>query len=270
MNKINSSIFTSWPIIISLILLILNDVYLKYEFSNWFTGKISDFSGIFLIATILFSYYPKQKYIYILSIIIIFSFWKSPYSQYAINYFNSLGIIQYSRVVDYSDLIALIVLPLSLYIANHYKEYQLNFRVIKLTKIPIVILVVFAISGTSILVPHHKYEIRKNLSNEKIDIKSALEIVKEIANNYQLKCDRCDFNDKSGIYKNEIITLKYTVLPQQHGIIFDVKGVPSTPFSSSDSYKKMDYIKQALQSKLGKKFKNMVFVIHLPIINEYY
>jgi len=36
------------PFVICLGLLLLNDFYLKFEYHNWLTGKLSDFCGLFI------------------------------------------------------------------------------------------------------------------------------------------------------------------------------------------------------------------------------
>ncbi|WP_407515804.1 hypothetical protein KFZ70_00460 [Tamlana fucoidanivorans] len=98
--------------LISVILLLLNDFFFKYYFHNYLTGKLSDFVGLFAFPyfiSLLFK--SKIKPIYILTGI-LFLFWKSSLSQSVIDYLNGVGI-GINRVVDYSDFIALLVLPFS-------------------------------------------------------------------------------------------------------------------------------------------------------------
>ena len=45
-----TAVLLSWPLLLSLAALITNDLYLKYAFSGWVTGKLSDFAGIFLVS----------------------------------------------------------------------------------------------------------------------------------------------------------------------------------------------------------------------------
>ena len=97
---------------ISVGLLLVNDFYLKYQFHNYLTGKLSDFVGLFAFpyfVSLLFK--SKVKTVYILTGI-LFIFWKSSSSQFAIDFMNNIGI-GINRIVDYSDLIALLILPLS-------------------------------------------------------------------------------------------------------------------------------------------------------------
>ncbi|MCF1193122.1 hypothetical protein LRR18_16155 [Mangrovimonas sp. AS39] len=108
----NDKLFYGKLFLISVSLLLVNDFYLKYQFHNYLTGKLSDFVGLFAFpyfVSLLFK--SKVKTTYILTGI-LFIFWKSSSSQFAIDFLNNIGI-GINRVVDYSDLIALLILPLS-------------------------------------------------------------------------------------------------------------------------------------------------------------
>lgn len=94
-------------------LLLLNDWIWKGEFGNWFTGKLSDFAGLFVFPIFWTAIFPKHKYLIFILITSFFIFWKSPFSQFLIDGWNGLGSWQIGRVVDYSDLLALSVLPLA-------------------------------------------------------------------------------------------------------------------------------------------------------------
>ena len=92
--------------------LILNDVYLKYEFHNILTGKLSDFAGLFLFPYFISTLIIKRtKHIYWLTAL-MFIWWKSEYSQFFIDSAQSIGI-PIDRVPDPWDLSALLVLPIS-------------------------------------------------------------------------------------------------------------------------------------------------------------
>jgi len=121
--------------LISVVLLLLNDFYLKYYFHNYLTGKLSDFVGLFAFpyfVSLLFK--SKIKPIYILTGI-LFLFWKSSLSQFVIDYLNGTGI-GINRVVDYSDFIALLVLPFSY---RYRKQNLIGIEKIKFLPKPLII-----------------------------------------------------------------------------------------------------------------------------------
>jgi hypothetical protein len=103
--------------IIALLLLALNDHYLKYEFPGWFTGKLSDFLGIYALGYLLYRQFPDK--VRVISVCFIFGFiwWKSPLSSTIISYLNTMNL-PIHRVVDYSDLMGLIALIPAFYVSK--------------------------------------------------------------------------------------------------------------------------------------------------------
>ncbi|VVV00866.1 hypothetical protein FVB9532_02142 [Mesonia oceanica] len=98
--------------LVSIFLLLINDLYLKFEYHNYLTGKLSDFVGLFAFPYFFSCFFSKKiKLIYILSGI-LFVFWKLELSQPIFDFANSYGI-GINRTVDYSDLMALMILPFS-------------------------------------------------------------------------------------------------------------------------------------------------------------
>jgi len=99
-----------------LLILLVNDFYLKAQFHNFFTGKISDFAGLFVFSLFWTAFFPKRKLFIFISTAVFFVFWKSPLAQGFTHFWNDLGIFGIGRTADYGDLIALsILLPARLY-----------------------------------------------------------------------------------------------------------------------------------------------------------
>lgn len=98
--------------LLALGLMLLNDFYLKYAFSNFFTGKLSDIAGLFLFPYFLSAFRVRWAKLIYIGTALLFVFWKSPYSQDLINLVQRAGI-GFNRVVDYTDLFALFILPVS-------------------------------------------------------------------------------------------------------------------------------------------------------------
>ena len=113
--------------LVSILLLLVNDIYLKYAFHNWVTGKLSDFTGLFAFTTFFLVFFQGYKKQVIIFCGLFFAWWKSPLSDPIID------IFQINRIVDYSDLIALTVLPGAYFIITGkydptipYKRFYLN------------------------------------------------------------------------------------------------------------------------------------------------
>lgn len=88
-----------------LVVLIVNDFFLKSAFHNMITGKLSDFSGLFIFPIFWSAIFPKQKLWIFISTAVLFAFWKSEYSSLIIQLVKPYFSI--GRTVDLSDLIAL-------------------------------------------------------------------------------------------------------------------------------------------------------------------
>jgi hypothetical protein len=105
--------------IAALILLLLNDHFFKSFSPNLITGKLSDFAGLFIFPLFWTALFPKSKLkIYALAAL-CFVFWKSPYSNLFISTWNELAPITVGRTIDYTDLVALSVLPISYVYEKH-------------------------------------------------------------------------------------------------------------------------------------------------------
>jgi hypothetical protein len=98
----------------ALLVLVLNDHILKYAWPSWFTGKLSDFAGVFALALLLGSFTERALGCSLAAA--LFCYWKSPLSQPLI---DSLPWSS-SRVVDWTDLAALaMLLPAYRLLAHH-------------------------------------------------------------------------------------------------------------------------------------------------------
>jgi len=107
--------------VIGLIVLILNDFYLKYEYGNFLTGKLSDFAGLLIFPMFIASIIPKLRKSISLITGIGFIIWKLPLFTPVVDLINQLPFVSMYRVIDYSDYIALLILPLSHYLINYHE-----------------------------------------------------------------------------------------------------------------------------------------------------
>ena len=92
--------------IVSLLLLLLNDNYLKEEYHNGLTGKLSDVTGLILLSLLFFIFTGTKIWAVLLSAA-FFIWWKSPLSTPVIDLLNGFFNIDIQRVADVSDLITL-------------------------------------------------------------------------------------------------------------------------------------------------------------------
>ncbi|MBX3239198.1 MAG: hypothetical protein KF679_04690 [Chitinophagaceae bacterium] len=104
---------------IGLFLLIINDSFLKWQFHNAFTGKLSDFAGLFIFPMFLAFLFPRLKTKAVIITALFFVLWKSPFSTGIIKLLNLNPFFHFHREIDYSDYTALLILPFTGYLMRH-------------------------------------------------------------------------------------------------------------------------------------------------------
>jgi hypothetical protein len=119
-QKLGNPIF-----IIAVILLVLNDWYLKQTYSNGFTGKLSDFAGLFAFPFLLSALLPRHDVKLYFFTAVLFIVWKLPVIQPLIDVLNHIDIFVH-RTVDYTDYVALLILPVSWYLFDRSGSYPLK------------------------------------------------------------------------------------------------------------------------------------------------
>lgn len=96
--------------LLSLLVLGVNDHLLKAAFPGWLTGKLSDFAGVFAFAVALGVALGGRRVAGAVLAGALFAWWKTPLAQPALDAWNALPLFDVARVVDATDLFALLVL----------------------------------------------------------------------------------------------------------------------------------------------------------------
>lgn len=150
MRKTNTSLLN--PIFLAgLAVLILNDAWWKWSYHNALTGKLSDFAGLLILPAVLAVLLPKYARVMPLLAGLAFVYWKSPMSTGLIATWNGLGLWPLHRVVDYSDLWALAVLPASRRLIHDQRGSLRPVYAPGLLKALVLVAAVLAFGATSIL-----------------------------------------------------------------------------------------------------------------------
>jgi hypothetical protein len=135
-----------------LALLLLNDFVLKDAFGNWWTGKLSDFSGLFIFPLFLYCFLPKPKAASFIFTTVLFLLWKTTYSQALIDELNLILPLTVGRVVDHSDFWALFAVPLSyLYLLLLYRGSISSFRQQFVIRTIVFLITIFSFTATTLV-----------------------------------------------------------------------------------------------------------------------
>lgn len=110
--KTRNKYLLNFVFLVCVLTLFVNDHYLKFKFSNWLTGKLSDIAGIIILPLLFAFLIPKLKQYSLFISALLFIFWKSPLSQVFIDFYNEFAFIRIFRIIDYTDLFVLLLLPI--------------------------------------------------------------------------------------------------------------------------------------------------------------
>jgi hypothetical protein len=99
------------PVLASLALLLANDFVLKPAYHDAVTGKLSDVAGLFVFVVFWCAVFPRARTVVAALTALGFIVWKSPAAQPLIDGWNALGLLPVRRVVDATDLAALLAVP---------------------------------------------------------------------------------------------------------------------------------------------------------------
>jgi hypothetical protein len=182
----NKNLLLNWIFLLGLFLLALNDHFLKYHYSSWLTGKLSDFTGLLIFPLFLAFLFPRQAKAMPLLTGICFIFFKAPWSTPFIEAYNRIAPIGITRTIDYSDLLALAVLPLSQRLIPAIDRYRIQWPMVsRLQPVWLMLPCSFVFMATSapryyyLARTHHKGEVYVGASFKvKMSVARVLETMK--------------------------------------------------------------------------------------------
>jgi hypothetical protein len=103
------------------------------------------------------------------------------------------GHVRLVVVVDYSDLVALAIVPLGYGVANNLHRFQIaRPRVTRVLSGPSLAVALLAVLGTSVASYRESYIIRKTDGLEQLDRMLAARLIADVAKKNDLECVRCD------------------------------------------------------------------------------
>ncbi|WP_415328274.1 hypothetical protein [Chryseobacterium sp. MMS23-Vi53] len=144
----NKNLILNYVFLSCLIILFLNDHIFKFQYTSWFTGKLSDVVGIILLPMLLTYLFPKLKENSVFEAGLFFAFWKSPFSESFIKIYNVISPISIHRVVDESDLLVLLLLPIPYFLIKNIHVLD-QFSLKKINVFAVLLPTVFVLMSTS-------------------------------------------------------------------------------------------------------------------------
>jgi len=201
------STLTRWPFLAALTTLLLNDFWLKSQFPGLVTGKLSDFAGIAVIALPLLSAFPQRARAIYLAMAGAFLWWKSPLSAPLIAFVNEALPYRIGRVVDYTDLFALVVLPFCSMATREVRIEPCRLR--RVLTIPIIAVTMFATAATSVPKPQLDLTIRTIDRRVELDRGEVAQAIEHVMKEHRLSCLDCAEPGRKARYSGRDVWVSY-------------------------------------------------------------
>ena len=107
-------------------------------------------------------------------------------------------------MVDYSDLLALLTVPLAWRIASTLEESPGARNSARLASIPVALVTLLAVTGTSVILPTQSFSISGDVAGSQVPFKEIYEAVGRVAEKYQLvECAGCTPNANDTLFYGE-------------------------------------------------------------------
>jgi hypothetical protein len=247
---------TTWPFLLSLVLLLANDWGFKRLWPGFISGKLSDVSGLLLLALLLLALWPQRAWRVCLGMVLVFAWWKSEAASPFIAAVQSLGLPWFGRTADTSDLWALAVLPLACWLTPRHARFALPGATLRrLITVPVASTTLLALMATS-QAPVMQYEwvARDTTQTGRLHSAPALAIVDAVAQRHGLQCVRCGDAYRQAEYGALNLRLRYHFVDSNTWVFrTEAHGAALFSFERS-SYAVAHDIETDLQAMLGAAY----------------
>lgn len=257
------AVMASWPFLASLALLLLNDGWLKAAHGGIVTGKLSDFAGLAVVGLLLHAAWPRRAWWVSAGLALAFAWWKSPASQAFIDAFNALGWIRLGRVIDYSDLIAVAVLPACHAVVRRVDSYALPWPAMRrVLAAPVAALTLLALMGTSALPLRQQYDVRSRAPGHELQREAVAAAIMAVAGRHGLQCIKCGQPTEGATLSDAYLSLTY-VFVGPSAVSFTVSAVSPMAkpgFFGATARDRADALRGALKDELARHFAGLEYV----------
>jgi len=251
------AIFTTWPFVLSLCLLLLNDRLLKQAYPGFITGKLSDFAGIAVVALPLFAAFPRRVPTIYLALAATFLWWKSPASGAFIAFMNDVQPLNIGRTVDYLDLLALAVLPACAKFAGAQPGRTENSgRLRRWLLPPILAATLLGVMGTSTPVFRKDFAVRSMETGTPLPREGVIEVIEEVAKKRGLKRAEPNPPHWEGAFSGEGVFLTYS-FPSANEVAIGIQADPG--MVGRGEVRQADALRKAIRQSLDLRFKGLQY-----------
>jgi hypothetical protein len=252
------AIVTTWPFVLALALLLLNDWLLKQAYPGFVTGKLSDFAGLAVVALPLFAAFPRHVRAIYLALAAAFLWWKSPVSNGFISFINDVQPLHMVRTVDYGDLVALAILPAcAMFAASRPRGFVTLVNLRRWVLPPVLAAAVFGVMGTSSAMPRKDFAIRTIETSSPFPRDSIVKAIEEVAKRNGLKSEGASPPHWEGSFKGHDIFLTYS-FPSPNEVAVGLNVNPGM-FGNGET-RRAERLRNEIKKTLTLRFKGLQYV----------
>jgi hypothetical protein len=260
MRRALCTIVTTWPFVVSLLVLLANDAWLKAVHPGLVSGKLSDFAGIAIVSLLLLAALPNRRPIVVAAVVGGFAWWKSPLAQPAIDAINLQLPLPIGRTVDYTDLVAFLVIPLCAVVAARPGAFAIpNASLRRVLLAPIAALTLLGLMATSVMQTRQDYQVRAARPTTGFDRAAIAETVSQVAAQHGLACEDCSDRVTRARFNGRGISLWYVFI-EPKAISFEVSAIPEGFFFGPSGQQRADRLRNDLKSRLAAAYKDLEYV----------
>ncbi|OBU86335.1 hypothetical protein [Chromobacterium subtsugae] len=261
MRKRLAAAVSGWPFLIALCLLLANDWWLKAAHPGWLSGKLSDFAGLALAGIVLLAAWPRRFGEICAGLAAAWLWWKSACSSSAIETFNALAPYRIGRTVDYSDLLALAVLPLCRLAVVRRKRLALSAPAARRWLAPPLALAAVLACAASAVPYSQQYGVRSRASAARMDRVKVVEALNAVAAQYQLRCESCDPALDKGVYEGggkHSVLLRYQFSSNQE-VRFDIWTVLPCVFNGGER-ERLEAMRDSIRYQMAQRIPGLDYL----------
>jgi hypothetical protein len=232
---------------------------LKQAMPGLVTGKLSDFAGITLVSLLLLAMAPSRPLLVCAAVAAGFAFWKGPYSQTLIDTANHYLPYAIGRVIDYSDLLALLVMPFSVAVTRRAGHYALGSRPVRNWLVPVAaLLTIFGVSATSMAPVVRDGEVHVTASAQ-IALPDFTAVIAKFASKHRLECGACDSASTHATYLGDGMHMHYSFQGDKP-TTFTIRAY-SDNRSGVDARNLIDKLLADLERSLSRKYRDLTLTV---------
>lgn len=256
------AVFTTWPFLLALVLLLVNDHLLKQAYPGLVTGKLSDFAGIAVLALPLFAAFPRHARTIYLALFGAFLWWKSPASSAFIVFMNDVQPLNFGRTVDYWDLVALAIMPACAKFATSEPRSFVSSAILRRWVLPPVLAAtLFGVMATSYVPIRKDFEVRAIESSAPFPRDGIVEAIGEVARSRGLKPEKANPPHWEGAFTGRGVLLTYT-FKGPTGIAVGIQ--PNSRSFTDSEERQAEKLRDEIKKTLSLRFKGLEFMEPLP------